>query len=310
LADSQTGCIPYAYIEGEVMPVNQSLYSHHMEGRTGVIQHIQMTEHKSKSVQGIWTDVTRVIQDRMQMVPFLLRKVLDDGSNRDFHINNPSDADLLTDTLTVTYDHFEPSSSGFLSRVVDRVSGEVTKGYQETEKMLLSNSVMRGLGEVTVSKGKLQLRPPVGGMKYILTTLTRKELIQHYQKQSFWVKVFGYFTGAIGALILFHIIRKNYKKFKENRERRDVVAEIRRRRERNNAHNNASANARARSDEGHEDVANDNSCVVCLTNQREIVLLNCGHICLCAECLEALPVPLKCPVCRQRVERYVVTYNP
>ena len=54
LRESKTSSIPYAYVEGEVIPVNQALYSHHVEGRSGVIHHLQMTEHKSKSVQGIW----------------------------------------------------------------------------------------------------------------------------------------------------------------------------------------------------------------------------------------------------------------
>ena len=256
------------------------------------------------------TDVKRVIQDRMQMVPFLLRRVIDDGSNQDFHVCDPSEAELLTDSLIVTYDHYEPSGSGFFSRVVDRLSGEVTKGYQETEKMLLNNTVVRGIGEVALSKGKLELRAPGEGMKYILSTMTRKELVQHYQKQSFWVKVLAYVASVVGTVILVHIIRKTYRKFKDNRERQDIYEEIRRQRERARNENTASSATGSRSDEGQGDVAHDNTCVVCLTNRREIVLLNCGHMCLCAECLVALPRPIKCPVCRQSVERHVTIYNP
>lgn len=51
-------------------------------------------------------------------------------------------------------------------------------------------------------------------------------------------------------------------------------------------------------------------CVVCLTNEREVVLLNCGHVCVCGDCAFALPEPKKCPVCRERVERFVTTFTP
>ena len=51
------------------------------------------------------------------------------------------------------------------------------------------------------------------------------------------------------------------------------------------------------------------SCVVCLSNPREVVLLDCGHVCLCADCLQQLQQPISCPVCRERVVRCLPLFN-
>jgi E3 ubiquitin-protein ligase MUL1 len=40
-------------------------------------------------------------------------------------------------------------------------------------------------------------------------------------------------------------------------------------------------------------------CTVCLTNPKEIILIPCGHVCVCADC--CLKLHSKCPVCRQSV---------
>lgn len=54
LSDAKTPVLGYACVEGEVVPVGQVLQSRHVEGQNGVIQHISLTEHKSKRIQGVW----------------------------------------------------------------------------------------------------------------------------------------------------------------------------------------------------------------------------------------------------------------
>lgn len=51
------------------------------------------------------------------------------------------------------------------------------------------------------------------------------------------------------------------------------------------------------------------NCVVCLTNPREIVLLDCGHVCLCMECMELLPNKA-CPICRENYRSFAPCYIP
>lgn len=40
-------------------------------------------------------------------------------------------------------------------------------------------------------------------------------------------------------------------------------------------------------------------CTICLLNPREVILLNCGHVCVCADC--CLKLNQKCPVCRSTI---------
>lgn len=50
-------------------------------------------------------------------------------------------------------------------------------------------------------------------------------------------------------------------------------------------------------------------CVVCLTNAVEVLLLECGHLCLCTDCCEQITDNI-CPICRCRVVRQVAAYLP
>ncbi len=45
----------------------------------------------------------------------------------------------------------------------------------------------------------------------------------------------------------------------------------------------------------------EKSCVVCMENSRDAVVVPCGHTACCYSCLEALPVPRMCPICRVEV---------
>ena len=51
------------------------------------------------------------------------------------------------------------------------------------------------------------------------------------------------------------------------------------------------------------------TCVICLVNPREIVLLDCGHVCLCMDCLERLP-NTNCPICRTNYRTFAPVYMP
>lgn len=289
--------IPYACVEGEVMPVKQVLHSKHVEGQIGVIQHTLLEEHKSQRIQGVWTDVKNAIADKVQTVPFLLKRWLGKESKTEIRVEEPTAANYLMGELTTTYDSFEPTSAGnMVSRGIDRIFGEVNKGYHETERMLLTNTLLLGIGEITLVENKLHLRPPQNGKMYVLTKMSRGEVIKHLENKSFWVRVMLVSTGAIGAAILLHIFYKYYKQWKSDRARLNFISEVR--------------NLRKQAEERVELEDSAETCVVCLNNRREIVLLECGHICLCAECLVIMPEPLTCPVCRSPVDRYITTYNP
>jgi len=47
----------------------------------------------------------------------------------------------------------------------------------------------------------------------------------------------------------------------------------------------------------------EGSCVVCLENPKEVLILHCKHVCLCRDCarLSSSTWSFQCPVCRERV---------
>lgn len=54
------------------------------------------------------------------------------------------------------------------------------------------------------------------------------------------------------------------------------------------------------------DLPENQLCVVCRQNPREIILLPCGHVCLCEDCADGIHEC--CPVCRQQIERKSAAY--
>jgi len=52
-----------------------------------------------------------------------------------------------------------------------------------------------------------------------------------------------------------------------------------------------------------ESGSNDNVCLVCIDNPKNIVLKPCSHMCICDVCAEPmLRTGQKCPVCRTKIE--------
>jgi len=47
-------------------------------------------------------------------------------------------------------------------------------------------------------------------------------------------------------------------------------------------------------------------CVVCLNNPREVILLPCGHVVVCVDCMERLNGT--CPLCRMSFSRTHAAY--
>ena len=46
------------------------------------------------------------------------------------------------------------------------------------------------------------------------------------------------------------------------------------------------------------------TCVVCLSENREVILMNCGHVCVCAGCaMEIMATRPLCPICRATIDR-------
>ena len=51
------------------------------------------------------------------------------------------------------------------------------------------------------------------------------------------------------------------------------------------------------------------TCVVCLSEQREVILMNCGHVCVCAGCaMEIMASRPTCPICRANIVQVAPAY--
>ena len=246
----------------------------------------------------------KVIRDSTHDVPFCLQKLFwrEEDGDADLYIIEPSEAEYLMEGLTSTFDKFEPNRSSFMQRMTDRIFGDVSEGTQVSEEMLLCDTLLVGFGKVALVDGKMQLRKPDSGEGYILTQLTKSEIIRRFENKVTVFRVLFYITGFIGIGIVMYLIRKHYKAWKLKRDNERFLDEVRNVRIERATEANRNQNVDSAED--------DNTCVICLTNPREVILLNCGHICTCAECVIVLPRPITCPVCRQAVERYLPVYNP
>ncbi|KAJ8977539.1 hypothetical protein NQ317_010059 [Molorchus minor] len=95
--------------------------------------------------------------------------------------------------------------------------------------------------------------------------------------------------GTVGIVLGALIIRKYWKNklmYEEEDRRKLRIEESRRERRR-----------RMRDD----DLPENQLCVVCKANPIEIILLPCGHVCLCEDC--SVDITEQCPVCRAGIEK-------
>ncbi|XP_035690255.1 mitochondrial ubiquitin ligase activator of nfkb 1-A-like [Branchiostoma floridae] len=289
VAGTPNQTIPYAVIEGLVEPVGKPLQS--QLGVEGVIQELLMEEHRRvwNKVSRIWYDTSRTIRRVTNRIPFSL--ACKGGKVR---VLEPTQAAMLS--LDVIYDKFEPEDSTMGKRVVDWMSGEAIKGYQETEKMLKVGTQLFGYGELSLEEGQVVLRNPSNNASYFITNLSPSELAKQYQTKVTMLKAFTILFGVGTLIALCAFAAKWYRRYRENQEFFAQTEQVRA--------------ARRRPDgEPPEELDEEHACVVCQANAREVIILDCGHICCCADCADMLQ-PRKCPICRRHIARILPVYNP
>jgi E3 ubiquitin-protein ligase MUL1 len=59
---------------------------------------------------------------------------------------------------------------------------------------------------------------------------------------------------------------------------------------------------------GDTNLSHDKLCVICITNPQEIILIPCGHVCLCVDC--SIGYELPCPICRKPPTQMNPVYFP
>ena len=287
--DSKETSVPYVIIRGSVQAAKTSLHSHYFQDVKGVIRQFSVTEHKrSLSRAGFWYDSSRTIQTSSNAVPFYIGQVLVDHENA-YELD-----------LEVTYDKFDPAPNSLGDHVWGWVVGDRSKGVQSTEKMLVNHTELTAIGELVKTGDKLTIQAPENEDFYLVKD-TPKALIKKLEGGSSAIKVCLVIFSGLGLAIGAYAGYKYYKKWKEwkdSQRSRDTLRTI-----------IDNRNSDDHQDQPRSPFSEHQNCVVCLGQQREVIMLDCGHVCVCADCAsEIMRTSSTCPVCRAHIERVAPAY--
>ncbi|XP_068156928.1 mitochondrial E3 ubiquitin protein ligase 1-like [Drosophila tropicalis] len=281
LEKQQDKKIPYAVIRGTVTPIGQPIRSSLVPGVSGVLQIVKLTEHRfTRGFAGFWTDNLKVLHESSNLVPFDLR-----NQAHGVEIVDALRAEVLD--VDVIYDNYEPATLTLWDHLFGFISGIRQRGLQTSEAVLREGSVLTAIGELELDGKVLRMQPSQDG-SLILTTATKATLIQRVEEGKSALIFRMVFYGSISIVLLGLIARKLYLKRKQQRAEADVRNRLEeKRRER-------------RALMRPQNLSEDQRCVVCSANPKEIIILPCGHVCLCEDCSQH--ISNSCPVCRGKID--------
>ena len=148
-------------------------------------------------------------------------------------------------------------------------------------------------------------RPLNSDFPYILTKQDRQNVIGDMKDNISVLKFFLFLFGSIGVVTGGYWLFRYYKIYKEKRQRERMTQSLREERlrlDRERVQNNQVVD--------NQNIYNpEQTCVLCLVNPREIILLDCGHYCLCIDCVDRLPNQ-NCPICRREFQSFHRCYVP
>lgn len=206
--------------------------------------------------------------------------------------------------LLSVHDEFKPSRLGFWDSITRFFIGETTTGYQYIEKVLPEGTMLTGIGALVLKPGGVRLEPPAQGLKYYLTQMSEASLMKSLDAEVKTLRTLAVLFGTFGGIILAVILFKYYQKYRERKLRE---SELKRMRE--------IIEQRMRNREEHQgegesgELSSEHTCLICCVNPREVLILECGHLCCCADCGNTLD-PALCPVCRGPISRLVPAFLP
>ncbi|XP_035526473.1 mitochondrial ubiquitin ligase activator of nfkb 1-A [Morone saxatilis] len=296
-------CLQYAVIEGAVQPAGEPLMSHFQKEVVGVLQKFMLKEHRLvwNSLSRSWTDSERVMHQRVNAVPF----VLVGSDETTVKVLCPLQAS--GEHMEITHEKFHQVNYGLGDIVGQYLSGEKLKGQLETEEMLKVGTALTGVGELILdTDGTLCLRPPSNGSQYFLSSADFDTLRGEQESTAVCWKVLAIASAVVGAAVLLWVGRRYYYRLKVRWEQEQERREFERLQDETPRTRTSVMGSEASEDGVEENV--ENACVICLYRPRNCILLDCGHVCCCHSCYQALP-HRRCPICRQQISRVVPLYH-
>jgi len=134
---------------------------------------------------------------------------------------------------------------------------------------------------------------PPGGYARVLFHSTSQQFSNFITE--FKSKGLSYKLGCVGLVAVTAVVAwSRVRAWRENRDVRKEMDRLLRRR--------GSVSSSSRRTEP--------KCVVCMTASRDVIVVTCGHLCLCAGCAVSLPYPRKCPICRKKVKHFMPVFSP
>ena len=170
-------------------------------------------------------------------------------------------------------------------------------------------AALTGVGELILDTDRaVKLRPPADGSEYFLSTGDFEALRLEQEGQALVWRALATACALAGMAVLLWAARRYYRRLQTKWERERLRREFERLGSGSRAASVSSSSGTAQDGEEGELEPLENACVVCLSNPRSCVLLDCGHVCCCFSCYQALPQPT-CPICRQTIRRVVPLYQ-
>ncbi|CAG5089420.1 Similar to Mul1: Mitochondrial E3 ubiquitin protein ligase 1 (Drosophila melanogaster) [Cotesia congregata] len=254
----------------------------------GVNLHDIVKSSETDKFNYVASNEERIVQDVYNTVPFALQN----GSAK-VEVTDALSAEILD--MDVLCDEFKPNAPTVADLIWEFFTGFRQRGMQSTEEMLREGVTMTGVGELTLDKaGNLTLQPPIDGTPFYLTTMNVGSLLRKLDERRRVYKCLCIIFGTVGLVVGGMVVCKYRRARKEKRiseEKRQNLEESRKKRRQ-----------RVRDIELRE----DQICVVCKENPREVILLPCGHVCLCEDC--SASINDYCPGCRAVIEQKNAAY--
>ena len=205
ITSSETGDtrIPYAVVRGHAGPMRPGteLSSDYatLKDVKGVVKTFELTEHqKHFSRSGFWHTTKRGIHTFANDVPFGLLPSYTTHSEFQrppLEMSDWRDASRLQ--LDTTFDQFRESPTSIGAHLLGWLMGDIQKGVQYTEQMLLNGTALTAVGEVVFEKNDRQgrVQAPTDGRSLILTKSNFKSLVKEIEgeakllKYILWVRI-------------------------------------------------------------------------------------------------------------------------